>query len=625
MAGKIDIVTTLYGYENYFDAEKRVLSKAVDVKPGSYFIYGNSAGVPDLINISKTEGKTGWWVYRSENKAPEKYEVLTTIYGYENYFDAEKGGLGGSQRVSPGSYYIFGKAAGRPELFNITKTPGRKGIWINSKDNQEPEKYKLLCAVKGYENFFDAEQGNDKYETLPAGDYYVFGRAAGDPNLINVTRTPGVVGMWIHGSDNVSRETYEVKVLMRAYKSYHDCEVYNDSGYTDLNPGTYYVFGKSAGRPELYNLTELPGVVGKWVDTTKNEIKEPDKCHVYEDTTAWILTEYAYANDVKRGFSISAGDYYILFYSEDKELAYISYLTQPMGPGIWVRSEVLKKSQEHPHKIKVNLPMEGYRSVEDAVRNNPESAEVKVEAGEYYCLKEYNGGDIALVSKQPKGAAAHFINVAANEGNADMDNSDGTGKDQDADPSNTGTTSGIDNKPKKSGSLTGKDPSKTYSAGTYECPPCFVKNLVTGTTIEFRSGMPTDLSDSANANFDPAEIRGRSNQIHGYNNTEARTVSFSYTFLEDIEPEGLLTIIARIKALEYPGYASVVEPPKCYLRLGDAVRGTFICTSAPVSYGETSGSRDGYYLSADVSFEFTEANDYARSAAEVEDGGGMIE
>lgn len=492
------------------------------------------------------------------------------------------------------------------------------------------EKIRLLTSLKGFFDYHDAEEYSelhhthdyDSYEVLKPGEYIVFGPSAGKPWLVNISKEAGVPGWWIDWNENVEPPKFKVEHGYRGYDYYHDAEVKNDTGWTLIPPGEYYVYGYFGGNPDsnLVNITPTAGEVGKWINRDLGDNQEPEKIEIYEDINAYINVDNAYQG--KGGFTLPKGTYYCLFYSDDEKLAYVSYLNLPMGPGQWIVVADNKKTVKYD-KIKVNLPMEAYKTVKGALDQNKDEA-MKIPAGTYYVISEHENGKVIRIAKAPDpNEEEKYLNQEVNEKNLEKDNTDGSST-KNPEAANTGTTTGIDNKPKKKGSLTGKDPETVFLAGGYDTAPAFIKNLVTGTTIELRMGLPDSISDSASANFDPASVRGRSNQIQGYDYTDGRQVSFDYTFHEELEPEGLLTTLARIKALEYPGYASVVEPPKCYLRLGNAVRGTFICTDASVSYRDDAGTRDEYYLAAEVSFSFIEANDFARSAAEIEDGGGML-
>ena len=570
----------------------------------------------------------------------DKVTILTTLRGYVDYTDAGNAFNNGHTHgpynyveIAPGEYYFYGSSAGAPHLWNISKQKDRPGWWINSNDNVEPKKVQILTTVKGYKDYSDAAkafssdhfEGPYTYQLLNPGEYYLYGTSAGISNLWNISKTAGKPEYWINSNENTEPEKFVVNEGYKGYSESADAQNKKETGWVLVPPGTYYVFGYLGGNRngDVLNITRTAGQEWIWINKSQGDSSANSKITLLSDTDAYSSVTNAIAR--KNSYKVPKGEYYHLLDTEDGNIAYISYLSMPMGPGFYIVLDDKGTVQSYRlDKITINLPMPAYDSVKEALKNDESEAISKVNAGEYYVLSEHESGKVAKITTNPKVTDGVFINTGKNDDNADKDITDGTGK-KDPEPSNTGTTSGIDNKPKKSGSLTGKDADLVTVAGEYELPPCFIKNLITGTTIELRSGMPQGVSDSATANFEPANIRGRSNQIQGYSDTEGRTIAFEYTFLEEYEPDGLLTTIARIKALEYPGYSSVVEPPKCYLRLGNAVRGTFICTSADVSYREDAGVRDDYFLGADVSFNFVESNDFARSAAEIEDGGGMIE
>ena len=130
---KVKILTTLQGYVDFFEAEKAFTSHThggtpVSIAPGDYYYFGASAGVPKIWNISKTQGKTGWWIDSTLNKEPEKYKVLTTLKGYVSYTDAERAfgdehthGPNNSVDVLPGDYYLFGRSAGKNNIANVSR------------------------------------------------------------------------------------------------------------------------------------------------------------------------------------------------------------------------------------------------------------------------------------------------------------------------------------------------------------------------------------------------------------------------------------------------------------------------------------------------------------------------
>ena len=384
-----------------------------------------------------------------------------------------------------------------------------------------------------------------------------------------------------------------------------------------IPPGEYYVVRKSSDSKVFYVTSNLDEP-GYYINMSDKDTPEgtPEKINIPNAIMAYGSEENAkkYVN----GFRIDPGDYYVLYWNDDKSVAYVS--TNPLGPGNYISMGPNNKPIGVVEKYTVYLPLRGYHSSEDALKQSNDGS-CTIKAGEYYCLYTTDDGKVSYISNNQMGPGHYVLNIenTSNENKNTSDQEDDTN----VDPSNTNTTSGNYDSPTNKGPLVERDSSKQYSPGYRVEVDCFVKNLVTGTVVNF-DNMPNDLSDSYAANFEPAAIRGRSTAIQGYDNTEPRTVSFSTTISEDLTEEGVLTKVARLRALEYPGYTSVVEPPRCYLKLGNAVRGIFICTSVDVNYPDNAPVRDNYYLIAEVSMSFTETNDYARSASEIEEGAGLI-
>ena len=384
-----------------------------------------------------------------------------------------------------------------------------------------------------------------------------------------------------------------------------------------LAPGDYFIVRKSSDN-KVYYVTSNLDEPGYYINMSNKDTPEgtPEKLNIPNAIMAYGSLASAQKGDLDSRFRIDPGDYYIIARYDD--ICWISH--SPMGGvGIYISMGPNNKPKGVPTKYTVNLPLRGYHSSEEALKQREDACTIS--AGEYYCLWDEENGKVSYISNNPMGPG-HYVLNEINNTNANKNTSD-TEEGTNVDPSNTNTTTGLYDQSTNKGPLVDRDPNMTYSAGDRVEVDCFVKNLVTGTIIKF-DNMPSDLSDSYSANFEPASIRGRSTAIQGYDNTEPRTVSFSTTISEDLSEEGVLTKVARLRALEYPGYTSVVEPPKCYLKLGNAVRGTFICTSVDVSYPDNAPVRDNYYLIAEVSLSFTESNDFARSAAEIEEGAGLI-
>ena len=102
----------------------------------------------------------------------------------------------------------------------------------------------------------------------------------------------------------------------------------------------------------------------------------------------------------------------------------------------------------------------------------------------------------------------------------------------------------------------------------------YIINKITGSRINFF--MPNDISDNVSANFDAHDVRGASMQVHGYNSTGARGISFSVELLADYTEEDMYATIAKFKALAYPMYTGNVIPPWCIIKLGDIITGLLL-------------------------------------------------
>lgn len=146
---------------------------------------------------------------------------------------------------------------------------------------------------------------------------------------------------------------------------------------------------------------------------------------------------------------------------------------------------------------------------------------------------------------------------------------------------------------------------------------CYIKNLVTGTTIEFEL-IPETVSDNNSASFDAQDIRGRSNPIQGYNTSGPRTVSFSIQLHDDYCKDGILTTVNKLRALTYPAYGGGVTPPSCYVRFGKMIRMKAVVTSVSVQWNKP--YRNGVFTQAEVSLDFTEIRNKSLSASNIEGG-----
>lgn len=183
-------------------------------------------------------------------------------------------------------------------------------------------------------------------------------------------------------------------------------------------------------------------------------------------------------------------------------------------------------------------------------------------------------------------------------------------------PSNTGTLSGFYNP--ASNSLAPVVKKNSHLVGYFsDYYDSYILNLATTSRIEFH--MPTELSDSMSANFESQNVRGRSAQYHGYNDSGPRTISFSIELQADYCKEEFNITIAKLKALVYPVYTNGVIYPSCVIKLGNVLTGQFIINSVGVSYdGNQAPERDHLYTKATVSIDAVETLQVAKSAEQVE-------
>lgn len=177
--------------------------------------------------------------------------------------------------------------------------------------------------------------------------------------------------------------------------------------------------------------------------------------------------------------------------------------------------------------------------------------------------------------------------------------------------------------------LTSVSPTLDLSSGnnkrvyrpTKEYIPCYVINLVTGQTIEFDCE-PEEINDMNSAQFDSQEIRGRSSPYQGYNTSGPRTISLELMLHDDLCKEGLLNTVNHLKSLTYPGYEGVLVPPSCLVRIGDMIHAKAITNDVGVVWQKP--YRNGIYLLATVSLNFTETPDTPFSSSEIWEKGGYL-
>lgn len=149
--------------------------------------------------------------------------------------------------------------------------------------------------------------------------------------------------------------------------------------------------------------------------------------------------------------------------------------------------------------------------------------------------------------------------------------------------------------------------------------PFTIINMNTGRIIEVYL-LPDEFSDSNAANFSEIALQGRSAPLIAYENSGPRQLTMTLQLHHDMQPGGILQAVNNLKALTYPKYSARVQPPKCYIRFGNMVKATAVCTDASVSWKKP--YRDGIYLNADVSLSFKTLQELPLSTEDVENGKG---
>lgn len=142
----------------------------------------------------------------------EKYELVTEVSKYTTAANA----LNGDKSLAVGTftageYYIYKKYNGS---YNLTKTVGTAGAWINPADNIKPAPtgpaptpsdepvsyYDVFKPVKKYVSAADAKSMVNNKGTAAPGRYIVYKTYDG---MYSLTTVNGVAGFWMNPEQNV--------------------------------------------------------------------------------------------------------------------------------------------------------------------------------------------------------------------------------------------------------------------------------------------------------------------------------------------------------------------------------------------------------------------------------------
>ena len=147
-----------------------------------------------------------------------------------------------------------------------------------------------------------------------------------------------------------------------------------------------------------------------------------------------------------------------------------------------------------------------------------------------------------------------------------------------------------------------------------------IVNLITGTRLGFYSN-PDSIADSVSATFEPTNIRGRSSMYHGYDYTGPRATALDLPIHEDLLLGGETNIVDftnKVRALAYPEYAGQVVAPRCYLQVGQNIRGIIIVNSVGVAWSRP--IRNNRYINASLTIDCTVLQPMAPTASMIEGG-----
>ena len=293
-----------------------------------------------------------------------------------------------------------------------------------------------------------------------------------------------------------------------------------------------------------------------------------------------------------------------------------------------------QEDEEDIDSILVEIPTPLYATYADAVRKTNKL--MIIQAGKYKILNQV--GDYTQIIVRLNSVKTNFFIgteeisedefIQDSEFNQDLELLDSTigwisnflssisnNSFNNVNPSNTGTLSGFYNP--NTTTLAPAVRKNSHLVGYFiDYFDSFIFNLATTSIIEFH--MPSDLSDSMSANFESQNVRGRSAQYHGYNDSGPRSISFSIELQADYCKEEFNTTLAKLKALVYPVYTNGVIYPSCVIKLGNVLTGQFIINSVGVSYDGSAPKRDHLYTKATVSIDATETVEIAKSADQIE-------
>lgn len=340
-----------------------------------YLKIGSLLGVTAAISFS---------VLNTTN-ANSTYRLNNTVNGYVNASNASNR-VNARSKYTAGEYYVYKQSNG---MYNISKTKGQPGAWINPNDNKKVvfesitsstngEEYILQNEVKTYSTASDASNNRNARSTYSKGKYFIYKKYKG---MLNISRRSGEAGAWINPSENyqasikrnessqkenikkaekpvqTNTEVSNSYVLNKAVNTYTNASdaLNSRNARSTYSKGRYYIYKEYKG---MLNISKKNGEVGAWINPSENKIevqREPNYPKVETKTNKYTVNKpiNVYRNATDALFKInpvtqySSGSYYI--YKKNQNMINISRYENRAGgwinPSENIKTEVKVESE----------------------------------------------------------------------------------------------------------------------------------------------------------------------------------------------------------------------------------------------------------------------------------------
>ena len=265
------MLVTDAGLSKIADADAKVICDWFGVKYN-----GASTGNETIVVPSTEIGNT------------EKYTLVTEVPKYTtsaNALNGDKSLAVGT--LAAGEYYIYKKYNGS---YNLTKTVGTAGAWINPDDNikpTEPEKpdtegyYEVYKPVKKYSNAADAKSMTNNKGTATPGNYIVYKTYDG---MYSLTTVSGTAGFWMNPEQNV----YTNWIAFDADGNSH---VLNVGDYVTFRSGFTPRYGGNGPIVPMSVIAEVNGKKNTTVQKLQTSVNNEYEV-LLSSINAWVPVKY---------------------------------------------------------------------------------------------------------------------------------------------------------------------------------------------------------------------------------------------------------------------------------------------------------------------------------------------